>query len=179
MWLTPALAAVAAVLPVASASRLTPNALPLAVRNPYLSTWLQNAREDPWEHWPRFWTGRSIGFSVMASLPDERTTYPLLGRAQDSLHNDDDEYVVPLSIRPVLTHKATASRIQTTTAYSTMPRPRTSPTPSHPPTRTKAPRSLSLFSLPSRLTRLYVNPYLPPTSPSPSLDQSMSISTPI
>ena len=91
MQFTTAIAALAAaVLPVASCSRLTPPALPLMVRNPYLSAWLPNARGEPWENWPRFWTGGSIGFSVMASVPDERTSYPLLGRPQDSLRDDDD-----------------------------------------------------------------------------------------
>lgn len=90
MRLASALAVLAAVLPVASGSRLTPPSLPLTVRNPYLSTWLQHAREDPWEHWPRFWTGRTLGFCVMASVPEERTSYPLLGRPQDSLRSDDD-----------------------------------------------------------------------------------------
>ncbi|KAL2875520.1 hypothetical protein SGCOL_009289 [Colletotrichum sp. CLE4] len=69
----------------ASASTLTPPVLPLIVRNPYLSTWLGNARDAPWEHWPYFWTGSSVGFSVMASVPDSSTVYPLLGRPQDSL----------------------------------------------------------------------------------------------
>jgi hypothetical protein len=46
---------------VAGASKLTPNVLPLIVRNPYLSTWLSNARDVPWEHWPMFWTGAHVG----------------------------------------------------------------------------------------------------------------------
>ncbi|TDZ29553.1 putative glutaminase [Colletotrichum trifolii] len=44
---------------VVAASSLTPPVLPLVVRNPYLSTWLGNARDAPWEHWPMFWTGSS------------------------------------------------------------------------------------------------------------------------
>ena len=40
-----------------SASTLTPPILPLIVRNPYLNTWLQDAREAPWNRWPMFWTG--------------------------------------------------------------------------------------------------------------------------
>jgi len=67
-------------------SRLTPPVLPLLVRNPYLSIWLPNVRQNqPWAHWPMFWTGESIGFSVLASLPASSTLYPLLGRPQDSL----------------------------------------------------------------------------------------------
>ncbi|KAK6208752.1 glutaminase A [Colletotrichum tabaci] len=56
----------------AGASTLTPPVLPLIVRNPYLSTWLGNARDAPWEHWPYFWTGSSVGFSVMASVPNSK-----------------------------------------------------------------------------------------------------------
>ncbi len=46
---------------VAGASTLTPNVLPLIVRNPYLSTWLYNARDVPWENWPMFYTGAHVG----------------------------------------------------------------------------------------------------------------------
>lgn len=92
MRLVSALVVLAAALPsLVLSSRLTPPVLPLIVRNPYLSTWLQNARDDPWERWPMFWTGQEIGFSILASVPGERTTYPLLGRPQDSLHKDDDQ----------------------------------------------------------------------------------------
>ncbi|EEH44533.1 uncharacterized protein PADG_00822 [Paracoccidioides brasiliensis Pb18] len=68
-----------------AASRLTPPILPLIVRNPYLSTWLANAREDPWSSWPMFYTGEHMGLSLMASVPDTGFVYPLLGRPQDSL----------------------------------------------------------------------------------------------
>jgi len=43
------------------ASTLHPPILPLIVRNPYLSTWLQNAREEPWSRWPMFYTGQEVG----------------------------------------------------------------------------------------------------------------------
>lgn len=46
---------------VAGASTLTPKVLPLIVRNPYLSTWLSDARGAPWEHWPMFYTGAHVG----------------------------------------------------------------------------------------------------------------------
>ncbi|EQK98252.1 DUF1793-domain-containing protein [Ophiocordyceps sinensis CO18] len=69
----------------ASAASLKPPVLPLFVRNPYLSTWLPNARDAPWEHWPMFWTGQKTGFSVMASVPKANAIYPLLGRPHDSL----------------------------------------------------------------------------------------------
>ncbi|KAL1836914.1 hypothetical protein VTJ49DRAFT_4505 [Mycothermus thermophilus] len=77
---------------VAGASTLTPNVLPLIVRNPYLSTWLYNARAAPWENWPMFWTGAHVGFSVMASVPETATVYPLLGRPHDSLPRENTTY---------------------------------------------------------------------------------------
>jgi len=52
--------AAAALLAYASASTLTPPVLPLIVRNPYLSTWLPGAREEPWKMWPRFWQGGDV-----------------------------------------------------------------------------------------------------------------------
>jgi hypothetical protein len=48
-------------LTISHASRLTPPVLPLIVRNPYLSTWLGNARGPPWETWPVFYTGQIVG----------------------------------------------------------------------------------------------------------------------
>ncbi|OAX79826.1 hypothetical protein ACJ72_05851 [Emergomyces africanus] len=68
-----------------AASRLTPPVLPLIVRNPYLSAWLGNARDDPWTAWPMFYTGEHLGLSLMATVPDTGHVYPLLGRPQDSL----------------------------------------------------------------------------------------------
>ncbi|KAK5198853.1 hypothetical protein LTR99_007793 [Exophiala xenobiotica] len=95
MRLVSAWAVLAAVLSsVVDSSRLTPPVLPLIVRNPYLSTWLQNARDVPWEKWPMFWTGQEIGFSVLASVAEQRTVYPLLGRPQDSLRSEDDNYTI-------------------------------------------------------------------------------------
>ena len=99
MRLASAWVAVLALLPLlATASRLNPPVLPLIVRNPYLSTWLANARDVPWEKWPMFWTGQEIGFSVLASVPSERAVYPLLGRAQDSLRRDDESFNVSSAI---------------------------------------------------------------------------------
>jgi hypothetical protein len=46
---------------IADASTLTPPVLPLIVRNPYLSTWLPNARDVPWKKWPVFYTGQEVG----------------------------------------------------------------------------------------------------------------------
>jgi len=45
---------------VSRASTLQPPVLPLVVRSPYLSTWLQNARDEPWSKWPMFWTGAEV-----------------------------------------------------------------------------------------------------------------------
>ncbi|KXJ92772.1 hypothetical protein Micbo1qcDRAFT_145838 [Microdochium bolleyi] len=67
------------------ASVLTPPVLPLVVRNPYLSFWLPHARGEPWHHWPQFWTGSTVGFAIMARVPETRTVYPLLGRPHDFL----------------------------------------------------------------------------------------------
>jgi integral membrane sensor domain MASE1 len=94
MRLVSALAVLAAAIPpLVESSRLTPPVLPLIVRNPYLSTWLGNARDPPWEKWPMFWTGQEIGFSILASVSEQRTVYPLLGRPQDSLPKKDQKYV--------------------------------------------------------------------------------------
>ncbi|KAF1843125.1 glutaminase A [Cucurbitaria berberidis CBS 394.84] len=79
---------------VAEASSLTPPVLPLVVRNPYLSTWLANAREAPWSQWPMFWTGAEVGFGVLASLPDSNQVFPLLGRPHDSLEDDSKDYTI-------------------------------------------------------------------------------------
>ncbi|KAK0255941.1 hypothetical protein B0A54_15820 [Friedmanniomyces endolithicus] len=84
----------ASLLTFASASSLTPPVLPLIVRNPYLSTWLANAREEPWTAWPMFYTGQSVGLAVLASVPNTSTVYPLLGRPQDSLDGNASQYNV-------------------------------------------------------------------------------------
>lgn len=80
-----ALAAVVA-WTVVDASTLTPPVLPLVVRNPYLSTWLPNARQEPWNQWPIFWTGKTFGFGVLASIPESNSVYPLLGSPQHFLN---------------------------------------------------------------------------------------------
>ncbi|KAF2719431.1 DUF1793-domain-containing protein [Polychaeton citri CBS 116435] len=87
-----AVLAAAGLVTVSHASLLNPPILPLIVRNPYLSTWLANAREEPWSRWPMFYTGSSIGFSALASVPETGTVYPLFGRAHDSLNNADEGY---------------------------------------------------------------------------------------
>ncbi|KAK2066519.1 hypothetical protein P8C59_000328 [Phyllachora maydis] len=72
---------------LASASTLTPPVLPLIVRNPYLSTWLGNARKAPWEDWPMFWTGARVGFSVMAAVPSTGNVDPLVSFANHPIFN--------------------------------------------------------------------------------------------
>lgn len=59
-WTTYLQAASAITVTVTQASTLTPPVIPLIVRNPYLSAWLGHARENPWEHWPIFWTGQEV-----------------------------------------------------------------------------------------------------------------------
>ncbi|KAL4918533.1 hypothetical protein BDW62DRAFT_181046 [Aspergillus aurantiobrunneus] len=83
----PSLAVLAAVLQatVGAASTLTPPVLPLIVRNPYLSTWLGNARDVPWSKWPIFYTGEELGLSLMAQVPSTGTVYPLLGKPHETL----------------------------------------------------------------------------------------------
>ncbi|CZS93162.1 related to glutaminase A [Rhynchosporium graminicola] len=92
LWTTCLLAA-AAVVSI-EASSLKPPVLPLMVRNPYLSTWLGHAREDPWEHWPMFWTGQEVGLSVLVAVPESETVFPLLGRPQDSLPKSGESFTV-------------------------------------------------------------------------------------
>ncbi|KAL4970088.1 putative glutaminase [Aspergillus stella-maris] len=82
----PSLAVLAAALQVtaSAASTLTPPVLPLIVRNPYLSTWLGNAREAPWAEWPIFYTGDHLGLSLMAQVPSNGLVYPLMGKPHES-----------------------------------------------------------------------------------------------
>ena len=85
-----ATATVACLVAGAVASSLTPPVLPLIVRNPYLSTWMGNARDEPWKKWPIFYTGEEIGFSLMAHIPSTRTVYPLLGKPVECHHPSTD-----------------------------------------------------------------------------------------
>lgn len=88
------LSALGALTAVAHASVLTPPVLPLVIRSPYLSTWLGHARDNPWEHWPIFWTGSTFGFGVMVSVPENKALYPLLGRPHDFIRDKDGFVVV-------------------------------------------------------------------------------------
>ena len=66
-WYVSVLAAGTALLETGQASRLTPPVIPLTVRNPYLSTWLGDARISPWNKWPMFWTGEEVRCNAMKS----------------------------------------------------------------------------------------------------------------
>lgn len=65
----------------AEASRLTPPVLPLIVRNPYLSAWLGDVRENPWNKWPMFWTGEEVcavpSWSLRVSKLDHSNSHGL------------------------------------------------------------------------------------------------------
>lgn len=68
-WLLTIIAAGSALLSLpVGASKLTPPVVPLTVRNPYLSTWLGDARETPWNKWPMFWTGEEVHNINLAEL---------------------------------------------------------------------------------------------------------------
>ncbi|KAK8058374.1 glutaminase a [Apiospora phragmitis] len=84
--------AIGALAALTSASTLTPKVLPLVVRNPYLSTWLPSARDEPWKQWPIFYTGSTFGFAVMAAVPETNSVYPLLGRPHDFLGDKSGRY---------------------------------------------------------------------------------------
>lgn len=85
-WLLTTIAAGSALLSLpAGASKLTPPVVPLAVRNPYLSTWLGDVRETPWNKWPMFWTGEE----VRIVSPSEPTTSRLLDAAEGPLERLD------------------------------------------------------------------------------------------
>ncbi|KAL4885116.1 hypothetical protein BJY04DRAFT_160101 [Aspergillus karnatakaensis] len=85
MRLSLAVLAAALQATVGMASTLTPPVLPLIVRNPYLSTWLGNARDVPWSKWPIFYTGEELGLSLLAQVPSTGTVYPLLGKPHETL----------------------------------------------------------------------------------------------
>lgn len=71
-----------------------------------------------------FYTGEEIGFSVLASVPETKHAYPLLGRPQDSLDGDDHTSVStihPLDVS-LIDILATTSPILSTKARNMMPR---------------------------------------------------------
>lgn len=85
------IASVALISSGCDASSLVPPVLPLAVRNPYLSLWLANARDPPWSTWPIFWTGQDMGLGVLVKVAETGTVYPLLGRPHDPLLGELEE----------------------------------------------------------------------------------------
>lgn len=71
-----------------SASTLRPPVLPLLVRNPYLSAWLPNARQKPWDNNPQFYTGQDLGMTILAIAAGNSTVYPLLGTGHQLLSKE-------------------------------------------------------------------------------------------
>jgi hypothetical protein len=97
-----------------------------------------------------------VGFGVLASLPDTKEVFPLLGRPHDSLDSSGKEQVAPRAPR----QRRLADGMSTVTPshiqYTTPP-PRTSPSPYARPPNLPPPkmsRSPSPSSPPSRLRRL-------------------------
>ncbi|HLH99766.1 MAG TPA: DUF5127 domain-containing protein, partial [Acidimicrobiales bacterium] len=60
---------------------LRPPAVPLAVRSPYVSTWLQST--DLVGQWPRFWTGTITGLCGLARI--DGRPYLWAGAPSDSI----------------------------------------------------------------------------------------------
>ena len=83
--LFPLQALAASLLSLTNASTLTPPVLPLVVRNPYLSTWLADAREVPWSKWPMFYTGQSVSVRILLNASGIRAQavidWPLSSRS--------------------------------------------------------------------------------------------------
>lgn len=71
-----------------------------------------------------FYTGEEIGFSVLASVPETKHVYPLLGRPQDSLDGDDHTSVSPANPPNILLIHliATTFLIPCTRVRNMMPR---------------------------------------------------------
>ncbi|KAF2875638.1 hypothetical protein BDV95DRAFT_484159 [Massariosphaeria phaeospora] len=67
-----------------------------------------------------FWTGSEVGFSVLASLPDTSQVYPLLGRPQDSLQSEADDYTLSYPI-----YKGAKYDASTTNLTYSLPPPKT------------------------------------------------------
>jgi hypothetical protein len=61
-----------------TATPFNPASVPLAVRTPYLSTWLpQGAGASLAGTWPAFWTGSTLGWAGYVKV--DGTTYTFLG----------------------------------------------------------------------------------------------------
>jgi hypothetical protein len=107
------------------------------------------------------YNARQVGFGLLASLPDTKEVFPLLGRPHDSLDSSGKEQVAPRAAtqRRVADgiSTVTPSHIQYTTAPLTTPPPRTSPSPYARPQNSPPPkmsRSPSPSSPPLRLRQL-------------------------
>jgi hypothetical protein len=67
-------------------SPLRPPAVPLAVRTPYLSTWMSTHNKQTLDgQWPIFWTGAEVGWTGLVQV--DNVTYEWLGYASSSLPN--------------------------------------------------------------------------------------------
>src|SRR6202035_568477 len=65
---------------------LRPPAIPLAVRSPYLSTWISTHNKETLDgQWPIFWTGAEVGWSGLIQV--DNTTYEWLGYPSSALPN--------------------------------------------------------------------------------------------
>ncbi len=65
---------------------LRPPAIPLAVRSPYLSTWISTHNKETLNgQWPIFWTGAEVGWSGLIQV--DNTTYEWLGYPSSALAN--------------------------------------------------------------------------------------------
>lgn len=67
-------------------SPLRPPAVPLAVRTPYLSTWVSTHNKETLNgQWPIFWTGAEVGWSGLLQV--DNVTYEWLGYPSSALAN--------------------------------------------------------------------------------------------
>jgi len=67
-------------------SPLRPPAVPLAVRTPYLSTWVSTHNKETLNgQWPIFWTGAEVGWSGLLQV--DNVTYEWLGYSSSALAN--------------------------------------------------------------------------------------------
>lgn len=67
-------------------SPLRPPAIPLAVRSPYLSTWVSTHNKETLNgQWPIFWTGAEVGWSGLLQV--DNVNYEWLGYPSSSLPN--------------------------------------------------------------------------------------------
>ena len=87
---------------------LRPPAVPLAVRSPYLSTWLSTHNQEKLNgQWPIFWTGAEVGWAGLVRV--DNTTYEWLGYPSSSLadiHSVVTESVYYSSAKTVYTLSA-------------------------------------------------------------------------